>query len=66
MNLDKKVNAMVDLFYKEHINGETLKSVLRQMFFVGSAYAICAMHDKSEIINLQAARDVIKEMEDLK
>ena len=60
---DKKLNAMVEFYYERHVEGECLKDLFREIYIVGKGSAIRAMQKHSLISELQAAQDVLKEME---
>ena len=63
---DKKLNAMVEFYYERHVEGECLKDLFREIYLVGKGSAIRAMQKHSRISELQAAQDVLKEMEQKK
>jgi len=63
---DKKLNAMVEFYYERHVEGECLKDLFREIYIVGKGSAIRAMQNNSLISELQAAQDVLKEMEQKK
>jgi len=60
---DKKLSAMVEFYYERHVEGECLKDLFREIYIVGKGSAIRAMQNNSLISELQAAQDVLKEME---
>jgi len=63
---DKKLNAMVEFYYERHVEGECLKDLFQEIYIVGKGSAIRAMQNNSLISELQAAQDVLKEMEQKK
>ncbi len=60
---DKKLNAMVEFYYERHVEGECLKDLFREIYLAGNGSGIRAMQKHSLIIELQAAQNVLNEME---